>query len=73
MGDDAGVRICPEIFKTTIMLMTARDSSARIFLLFIDFSVWLFVSGRRQRFLAFSISDQFMGRIGHLPWGVTLL
>ena len=46
IGGRPGLRVCPGVFKTTIMLMTVRDSSVRIFLLFIIFfrlvvCVWL--------------------------------
>ena len=52
--------------------MTVRDSSVRIFLLFINHSIRLFVSGRYQRLPASSDFTQATGRAAHLPWGVTL-
>jgi hypothetical protein len=39
----ADLIVCPGVFKTTIMLMTVRDSSIRMFLLFIITFGWLFV------------------------------
>jgi hypothetical protein len=65
--------VCPEVFKTTSMLMTVRDSSIRTFLLFINYTVWLFVFSGHQWVPAFSISTQITGRADHLLWGVTLL
>jgi hypothetical protein len=55
MGGRPGLRVCPGVFKTTIILIIVRDSSIRIFLLFIFFPILLFVFGRRQHVLAFSI------------------
>ena len=69
MAGPPGFKVCPGIFKTTIKLIIVRNSSVRTFLLFTNFSVLLFVFGRRQHVLAFSISAQITGRADHLPMG----
>jgi hypothetical protein len=38
-GCDGCIELCAEMFKTTIMLTTARDSTVRIFLFFINFNL----------------------------------
>ena len=72
-GCDCCMEVCPETFKTTITLMTVRDSSIRIFLLFINHFIRLFVSGRHQRLPASGDLNQVAGRTADLPWGVTLV
>jgi len=72
MGGAPGLRVCPGIFKTAIMLMIIRDSSIRAFLLFINCSALCVAFGRRQRVLASSNSIQTKGRADHSPWGKTL-
>ena len=39
---DAGLRVCPGLFRTTIRLIIVRDSDVRTFLFFIKLSVLLF-------------------------------
>ena len=41
MTGDTGLRVCAGMFKTTIMLMSVRDSSVRVFVCFINCSVLL--------------------------------
>ena len=41
MVGGAGLEVCPDRFKTTIMLIMARDSSVRMILFFIYVSIWL--------------------------------
>src|ERR1017187_9023540 len=71
MGGRPGLRVCPGVFKTTIILIIVRASSIRTFLLFIIFSVLLFVFSRRQLVLAVSIFNQITCRADHLLWGIT--
>jgi hypothetical protein len=54
------------------MLIIVSDSSIRIFLLFINFPVWLFVFSRRHRVLLFGISAQITGQTDPSLWGKTL-
>ena len=41
MVGGAGLDVCPDRFKTTIMLIMARDSSVRMILFFMYVSMWL--------------------------------
>jgi hypothetical protein len=47
MVGGADLDVCPDRFKTTIVLMAVSDSSIRIFP-FINYSVFLFVPLRRK-------------------------
>jgi hypothetical protein len=38
MGGRPGLRVCPEVFRTVIMLMTVRDDSSVLIFLFFIFS-----------------------------------
>jgi hypothetical protein len=69
-GGGPDLRVCPGTFKTTIMLIIVRDSSIRTFLLFIIFSILLFVFSRRQQVLAFGLSAHKLRAEPILCYGV---
>jgi hypothetical protein len=52
------------------MLIIVSDSSVRTFLLFINVFAWLFVFGRRQRVLVFSLSAHKLRAGPLLRYGV---